>query len=75
MIKPADLLGGIFFTVFGVTSLLSFKYFGEKAALFQKRFFGSYGRSIKFNQIGYFFGGIVFIIVGILLLLGKLKTR
>lgn len=67
-------LGGVYFFILGFVFLIFYKKLGEKAADFQYNFF-RIKSPVKFLQLGYFFGGLIFIVFGILAFFEKIKFR
>lgn len=66
-----NLLGSAYFFILGFILFCFHKKLGAKAVEFQVRWFNKLGRSKKFNQYGYLFVGIIFMIFGVLMLLRK----
>lgn len=69
-----DLLSGIYFLILGTVFVCFHKKLGAKATEFQERWFYKFSRLKKINQYGYLLGGVVFVVLGLLMALGKIKS-
>lgn len=76
-----DILEDIIGIAIGLGSAIYYKSLGEKTAQIQQRGYGKWfyvnlltDRSIKFYQLSYLVGGIVFLIINLFLLIRRLLT-
>ena len=60
--------------VFGLQAILFSRWYGRRTEQFGERWFG-FKNSLRTHQFGYIAGGLVFVIAGVLELLGVLKFR